>query len=111
MNIPVGLYTRRPWLLIHSALGERLAMPAMLVGIENERTRMLAYPATVVLNSFSLGQRLAMPAMPGEIEHLLPVNVPVSLHTRRPWFLIHSALGERLAMPAMLGEIEHSTYQ
>ena len=32
--------------------------------------------------------------MLGEIEHSLLVNVPVSLRTRQPWFLIHSALGE-----------------
>ena len=45
-------------------------MPAMLGEKENERTSELAYPATVVLNSFSpRRERLAMPAIPGEIEN------------------------------------------
>ena len=43
--------------------------------------------------------------MPRGIEHSLPVNVPVSLRTRRNYFLIHWFLGERLAMPR---GIEHS---
>ena len=47
-----------------------LAFPAIPIEIDHERTRKLAYPATMVLNSFSpRRERLAMPAMPGEKEN------------------------------------------
>ena len=59
MNVPVSLRTRRPWFLIHLALGERLAMPAMLGEKENERTSELVYRPTVVINSFSLGREVS----------------------------------------------------
>ena len=80
-------------------------MPAGIEGngalIESERTSELAYPATLVLYPLIAEERLAMPR---GIEHPLPVNIPVSLRTRRHWFLIHSVLGEKLTMP---GEMEH----
>ena len=37
--------------------------------------------------------------MPRGIEHSTSVNVPVSLRTRRNWFLIRWSLREKLAMP------------
>ena len=37
--------------------------------------------------------------MPRGIEPSRSVNVPVSLHTWRNWFLIHWFLREKLAMP------------
>ena len=37
--------------------------------------------------------------MPRGIEPSRSVNVPVSLRTRRNWFLIHWFLREKLAMP------------
>ena len=67
---PVSLRTRRPWFLIHSALGEVSYAWRNRALIASERTSELAYPATVVLNSYSLRrERLAMHAMPGEIEN------------------------------------------
>ena len=50
---PVSLRTRRPWILIHSALGEVSYTWRNRALIASERTSELAYPATVVLNSFS----------------------------------------------------------
>ena len=72
--------------------------------IASEHTSKFLYRPTMVINSFS---PLKEVSDAWGIEHSLPLNIPVSLQTRRPWFLIHSALGERLAIPAMLVEIEH----
>ena len=85
--------------------GIPLAFPDIPVGIDRKRTSELAYPATVVLNSFSpRRERLGMPAKPGEIENErtsgLAYPVTVVLNSFSPG-------RERLAMPAMSGELEN----
>ena len=47
--------------------------------IANRHTSELVYLATMVLICLALSERLAMFR---EIEHLLPINVPVSMHER-----------------------------
>ena len=61
MNVPVGLRTRRPWFLIHSALGEVSYAWRNRALITSERTSELTYPATGVLNSFSPGREVSYP--------------------------------------------------
>ena len=59
-----------------------LPFPEIPIEIDHERTRKLAYPATVVLNSFTpRRERLAIPAMPVEIgkDHTSELAYPATV--------------------------------
>ena len=94
VNLPVILYIRQPWFLIHSVLGEMLAMPSKS-GCLSALTLRTRRP---LLRSGPLNVSYVWEDCPPD-----SVILPVNLYIRQPCFLMHSVLGDMLAMPSKTG--------
>ena len=93
VNLPVNLYIRQPWFLVHSGLKELLAISSKPGYLFALTLRNRGLRNTAPLNVSYARQDYT----PGS------VILPVILYIRQPWFLLHLVLGEVLAIPSKPG--------